>query len=134
MVVQEKLAFLRPILLVLGSLTLGQLASAEEGVTAPEVDQPSKWRISATNSTALIYSGNNRDTRLAELETFLNDDWGALQNRLTLQADRGKWSLSLRVDGSWFYARPDPVKVGLDSVILREQEPPAPGAPDDPTF
>lgn len=114
--------------LLFAALSFSSTASAQQ----PMKDD---WRFDVTNVSSAVYSGDNRDTRNGEVETFTNDGWSLLGDRLDTQATKGPWALSLRLDGAYFITRPNPTQVGLDLVDLRNSEGGAsPGEPADPVF
>lgn len=109
----------------LAALLSSTLAAAEEEA----------WQTQLTEQAALIYNGDNRDTRSGDITTKTNDSFSLLNNRLDAQASRGSLVLSLRLDHLIFFSRPDPVRIGLDLTELRTQQGGAgPSEPDDAAF
>lgn len=135
---------LRSALLGCSLLSLVSWGHAQEGAEAssapptPKEDAPSEadqWSTQFTNQSAVIYNGDNRDSVSGDVSRFTINDWGLAADRLDAQASRDKLVLSLRLDGYFFYTRPNPVQVGLDMVEFRNSEGGAePGAPSDPEF
>ncbi len=66
-----------------------------------------------SESGGVYYNVDNRDTRPSQVPTRVNDNFGLLYNRLSLQATAGSVSAGVRVDNVWFYASPDPSEIAL---------------------
>ncbi len=79
--------------------------------------------LDITNTTSVVYNGDNRDTRPNTVETLVNDDWGAVLNRLNAQANWQNFRAGLRLDGAYYYASPDPTAIGLDLTATRTPSP-----------
>lgn len=104
-------AFRAVVLLVL--LLLGRASALE----IEAGDQP--VLVQVTEAASVLYNVDNRDTRAREVSSVANDDWGLLYNRLNVQATRGRLTLTLRLDGAWFYASPSPSDIA-SSLLDRE--------------
>ena len=76
-------------------------------------------RLDVTDATSVFYNVNNRNTRVGELATHLDDDWGVWYNRLNTQGSWKSLQFGLRLDNATFFAAPDPTQVSLD--LLRER-------------
>lgn len=128
-------------------LLLVATAAAEEPAPESEVSttaapatpgpQPNKsaFRLDASNSSTVLYAGDNRDTRSGEVGSLANDEYGMLRDRLDLKLNSTSFSFALRLDGYAFFSRPNPTQIGLDLVEIRtEAGGPTDGEPDNPTY
>ncbi len=64
--------------------------------------------LDVTETAVLNYNFNNRNTRLAEPKTIVDDDWGVWNNRLNVQASWWRLTLGIRMDSSEFFHTPNP--------------------------
>lgn len=70
-------------------------------------------RVEVTNVNSVVYNADNRNSRPGDVSRALDDDWGAVFNRLNAQTSYGNWRLSARIDSAWFYTSRSPTEVGL---------------------
>jgi hypothetical protein len=77
--------------------------------------------LDVSESGSVFYNFDNRDSRPSQVATRVNDYFGLVYNRLSLQATAGSVSAGVRVDNVWFYASPDVTQVALD--LTNEAEP-----------
>jgi hypothetical protein len=110
----------RPLLLALCGLGTGlvtasataQTGATQTGATQTAATQPSA-RVEVTNANSIVYNADNRNSRPGDVSRALDDEWGALFNRLNVQTTYGNWRLAARVDTGWFYTSRSPTNVGL---------------------
>ena len=67
--------------------------------------------VQITNASSVLYNVDNRDTRDRSGASTANDHWGFAYNRLNTQATSGPLTLSVRLDGAWFFTSPSPEEV-----------------------
>jgi len=105
-------------------------------LSAPDpIGKKSAFRLDASNSSTVLYAGDNRDTRSGEVGTLANDSYSMLSDRLDLKVNSTSFSFALRLDGYAFFSRPNPTQIGLDLVEIRKEAgEPTEGEPDDPTY
>lgn len=82
-----------------------------------------------TNANSVVYNADNRNSRPGDVSRALDDNWGAVFNRLNALATYGNWRVSARVDSAWFYTSRSPTDVALG---LLQQQRPAPSVPYSP--
>lgn len=119
-------------------------ATAEEPIESAETPVPQEtqgtetstpFKFNVTSVSTALYGGDNRDTRVGEIETLANDHYSLLSDRLDLQGSNGTFTFGLRLDGYWFTSRPNPTQIGLDMVDLRRATgSTTEGEPTDPVF
>ena len=85
---------------------------------APPLKADEQMLLQVTESVSAIYKADNRDTRPGQVGTVANDHAGFLFNRTNLQASRGAFRLSLRLDGAWFFLSPSPADVADELVRI----------------
>lgn len=83
--------------------------------------------LDVTESGSVTYNVDNRDSRQSQVATRVNDHFGLVYNRLSLQATAGSVSAGVRLDNVWFYTSPNATRVALD--LASEGEP-----PNDPSY
>jgi hypothetical protein len=74
-----------------------------------------------TNVNTVLYNADNRNARPGDVSRQLDDNWGAVYNRLNAQASASGFRVAVRVDGAWFYAAQSPAQVGLDLLDIKRQ-------------
>jgi len=72
---------------------------------------------------------DNRNSRAGSVVREVDDDWGAIFERLVLGARRGELDLSLRLDAAWFPAARSPAEMAL--TLLRDRAGDGPYGTDD---
>jgi hypothetical protein len=82
-------------------------------------------RTEFTNVNSVVYNADNRNGRPGDVSRAVDDDWGAVFNRLHALGSYGNWRLSARVDSAWFYTSRSPTDVALG---LMERGRPSPNA------
>ncbi|HYJ07840.1 MAG TPA: hypothetical protein VEX18_02500, partial [Polyangiaceae bacterium] len=75
--------------------------------------------LDVSESASVYYNFDNRDSRPSQVATRVNDHFGLVYNRLSLQATAGSVSAGVRVDNVWFYASPEVTQVALDLTSER---------------
>lgn len=91
--------------------------SAQPGVAEPSA------RVEVTNANSIVYNADNRNSRPGDVSRALDDQWGAVFNRLNTQASYGNWRLTARIDSAWFYTSRSPTEVGLALLDQTRSEP-----------
>lgn len=76
--------------------------------------------VDVTATSSVVYNGDNRNTRPADVATVADDDWGAWTNRINLQSHWGSWQAGLRLDTAWFYTSPAPADVALELLQIEK--------------
>jgi hypothetical protein len=74
-----------------------------------------------TNVNTVLYNADNRNSRPGDVSRQLDDNWGAVYNRLNAQAAVSGFRVAVRVDGAWFYTAQSPVQVGLNLLDIERQ-------------
>jgi len=71
-------------------------------------------RVDVSESSSVYYNFDNRDSKRSQVATRVNDDFGLVYNRLSVQGTAGSLSVGVRVDNVWFYASPNATQLALD--------------------
>lgn len=86
----------------------GPVAAQTQSQTGPDV------LVEVTEALSALYNVDNRDSRPRAVANAANDHWGLFYNRLNAQATTGRLTLTVRVDGAWFFASRTPADVASE--------------------
>lgn len=100
----------RGLVCALGILSHSVYTRAEPGTGGVATD--------FTNVNTVLHNADNRNSRPGDVSRKLDDDWGAIYNRLNAQARASGFSVSVRLDSAFYYTAKSPTRVGLDLLAL----------------
>lgn len=118
---------LRPVLAT-GLLTTLLLSRSALALEPGEIDgEP--VRVDVSNSTSVLFTVDNRNTRRSDAGSLADDDWGLFYNRFNTKLEWSHWSAGVRVDTAAFYRSPNPTQIALDLTELEREETGRAGGP-----
>ncbi len=117
-------------LLALATLLPASAAQALDG----GVVRGHQLTVDVTETAVVSYNFDNRNTRLAEPKTRVDDHWGEWRNRLTVQASWWRLVLGMRIDSSQFFHTPNPNTLAREDVANRLVNPNDPDPPSDAQY
>jgi hypothetical protein len=75
-------------------------------------------QVDVTESVAVIYNADNRNSRRADVASQADDEWGLISNRVEARANWKKWQAGVRLDSAWFYTARSPTDISLALIKL----------------
>jgi hypothetical protein len=121
---------------LIATVGVGLLPVSAAALEPGEIDGEAV-RLDVSNSTSVLVTVDNRNTRVNDPSSLADDDWGLFYNRFNTQLDWSHFSAGVRIDSAGFFRRPNPTQVALDLTEGRREEQGRAGGPytdDDAQF